>query len=150
MSFTVPLDADGFLRRKCPNCKQEFKWYSGRAAGTPDDWADPPVYWCPLCGETAQHGAWWTPAQLEYGMASAAPEIQDQAVEELRRGLGGNRGFLRFEVTPGDRPPTPDPLAEPDDMVIVEPPCHPWEPLKVPEDGRTRFHCLACGQEFSA
>ncbi len=35
-------------------------------------------------------------------------------------------------------------------MVIVEPPCHPWEPLKVPDDGRSNFYCLVCGEEFAA
>lgn len=28
---------------------------------------------------------------------------------------------------------TPEPLTEPEDMVIVEPPCHPNEPVKVPD-----------------
>ena len=33
----------------------------------------------------------------------------------------------------------------PDDMVMVEPPCHPAEPLKVPEDATGSVHCLVCG-----
>ena len=27
-------------------------------------------------------------------------------------------------------------------MVIVQPPCHPNEPLKVPEDATERVHCM--------
>ena len=25
---TMPLDGDGFLRRECPTCEEEFKWYA--------------------------------------------------------------------------------------------------------------------------
>ena len=33
MDFQVslPLDSDGFLRRECPHCMQEFKWHHGPA-----------------------------------------------------------------------------------------------------------------------
>jgi hypothetical protein len=46
--------------------------------------------------------------------------------------------------------PTPEPLVEPDDMVIVEPPCHQNEPLKVPEEATSRIYCLICGSAFAA
>lgn len=46
--------------------------------------------------------------------------------------------------------PTPEPLSEPDDMVIVEPPCHPNEPIKVPAEATQRVHCLICGSPFTA
>lgn len=44
--------------------------------------------------------------------------------------------------------PAPDHLHEPDDMVIVEPPCHPNEPLKVSDAAAQRLHCLVCGERF--
>lgn len=44
---------------------------------------------------------------------------------------------------------TPDPLIEPDDMVMVEPPCHPNEPLKVPEESTEQIYCLICGSAFA-
>ena len=46
--------------------------------------------------------------------------------------------------------PDPDPLHEPDDMVIVQPPCHQNEPLKVPEEATGLVHCLVCGSAFSS
>lgn len=46
--------------------------------------------------------------------------------------------------------PTPEPLVEPDDMLIVEPPCHPNEPVKVPEFATASLHCLICGSRFAA
>lgn len=45
--------------------------------------------------------------------------------------------------------PVSEPLHEPDDMVIVEPPCHPEEPVKVPDDAQAPFHCLDCGTPFA-
>jgi hypothetical protein len=48
--ITLPLDSDGFLRRECPKCEREFKWHEGPTEDRPQDWNDPPVYWCPLCG----------------------------------------------------------------------------------------------------
>lgn len=149
--FTLYLDSDGFIRRECPACVGRFKWHSGRTDSTPDDWTEPPVYWCPLCGKSAPHGSWWTPAQIEYGIQAAAGQIQELAVEEMREATRGIRGGLfAFKVTTGETAPAPDPIVEPDDMVIIEPPCHPWEPLKVPEDGRSRFYCLVCGEVFAA
>ena len=42
----------------------------------------------------------------------------------------------------------PSALHEPADMILVEPPCHPWEPLKIAEDWREPIHCLLCGEAF--
>lgn len=28
ISVSIPLDDDGFLRRECPTCEQEFKWFN--------------------------------------------------------------------------------------------------------------------------
>jgi hypothetical protein len=34
-------------------------------------------------------------------------------------------------------------------MVIVAPPCHPWEPVKVPDEATGELHCLICGTAFA-
>lgn len=31
IQVSVPLDSDGFLRRECPHCRQQFKWHNGPA-----------------------------------------------------------------------------------------------------------------------
>lgn len=42
-----PPDSDGFLRRECPSCEREFKWFSHNE-GDPN--AEPATqYFCPLC-----------------------------------------------------------------------------------------------------
>jgi hypothetical protein len=148
--ISLPLDADGFLRRECPNCIQQFKWHHDKTDDAPDDFVYDDVYWCPLCGKSADHGSWWTPAQLEYVHEAAMPSIHDQLGELLNDAFKpqGN-SFIKFEVTQVDRPESPDPLVEDDDMAMVAPPCHPWEPVKVPADSTAPFYCLICGQAYA-
>lgn len=146
--ITLQLDSDGFVRRECPSCEQEFKWF------VHDD-RDPDAeavgqYFCPLCGVPAGTDAWWTPAQLDYAKRSAAPDI-NQAVRDLMTGaLSGIKGVTvkRGSDFGGGFDP-PDPLPEPDDMCIVEPPCHPNEPVKIPDPERSICHCLICGDLFA-
>jgi len=59
-----------------------------------------------------------------------------------------NRGMIKLSVDQPDEPEPPDPLVEPNDMVAVASPCHPWEPIKVTEDWQESIHCLVCGTEF--
>src|ERR1035441_6564583 len=59
----VPLDSDGFLRRRCPTCEREFKWL-----GTFDEEEDAEGvadggFFCPYCGVQAPPDAWLTQAQ---------------------------------------------------------------------------------------
>lgn len=149
---SLPLDNEGFLRRECPTCEQEFKWYY-HGEGS-DDAEHVDQYFCPRCGDAAGTDKWWTPAQLEYVHGIAGPamdqvvnDMLDDAFKPLR-----NSKFIKVKRTGrvSFDTPTPDPLVEPDDMVIVESPCHPNEPVKVPEDAAARVFCLICGREFAA
>ncbi len=146
---SLPLDTDQFLRRECPTCERQFKWFS-HAEGDSD--AQPVnQYFCPLCGVPAGTDEWWTPDQLEYARGAAGPEIDrfvQESVSDTFKGIKGLSFKGNSDFTLGID--TPDPLIEPDDMVIVEPPCHPNEPVKVPEDSTEHIHCLVCGESFSA
>lgn len=150
LQMSLPLDADGFIRRKCPNCEQEFKWHWGPTEDHPEDYTEAEVYWCPLCGESAAKNRWWTTVQVEYQRELAMQAVQSELGDELKKVFRNQRGSaIRFTYTPGDKLPTPDPLVEPDDMMMVAPPCHPWEPIKVPDDAAGSFHCLLCGADFA-
>jgi hypothetical protein len=35
-------------------------------------------------------------------------------------------------------------------MLIITPPCYPWEPVKVPDDAAAPFYCLICGDAYAA
>lgn len=146
----LPLDADGFLRRECPNCMQEFKWHHGKTDDAPPDFKYPDVYWCPLCGTSATHDSWWTHAQLDYQTEVAARAAHEYLGNALNDTLHHHHNSsVRIEVQQGDHPNEPAPLVEPDDMIMIAPPCHPWEPVKVPDDAEAPFYCLVCGQSYA-
>lgn len=145
---SLPLDSDGFLRRECPDCEREFKWFSHQAGDPDAEIVD--QYFCPLCGVPAGTGSWWTPAQLEYMNGVSGPAIDQHMRDLVERMLKGVKG-MKFEPNASFSLgiETPDALAEPDDaMTIAEPPCHPNEPVKVP-DGTAKVHCLICGNPFA-
>ena len=147
ISVSLPLDADGFLRRECPHCEQEFKWHHGKTEEAPEDYVYPEVHWCPRCGKSATLNQWWTPAQLEYTRSAAMGPALDQLGQELKDAVRGSK-FLKIELS-NDRPEVPDPLVELDDMTMIAPPCHPWEPVKVPEDSASPHYCLLCGEPYA-
>lgn len=151
ISISLPLDS-GFLRRQCPNCGRHFKWHHGPTDDRPNDVADPPMYYCPYCGEPARPDEWLTDEQAEYvrGMAAgpAMREITDELKDIARRTRRKSRGLLSMSVKSSGQPEPPDPLTEPNDMVVIASPCHSWEPVKVLNDWREPVHCLVCGQLY--
>ncbi|MAT06888.1 MAG: hypothetical protein CL424_17780 [Acidimicrobiaceae bacterium] len=149
MSYSVSLPLDGgFLRRECPHCERQFKWHHGPTESRPDGEIDPPVYCCPYCGKTAPADEWWTVAQLEYMRDVSMPGIMRDLTDEFNKGQRRNRKSMISTSMSHDEPLPPDSLHEPSDMVVTEPPCHPWEPIKVDEAWTDPVHCLFCGERF--
>ncbi|MEO6998737.1 MAG: hypothetical protein ABI112_11690 [Terracoccus sp.] len=148
VSVPIPLDDDGFLRRQCPSCDRQFKWYPDQEDASNTEPAD--QYFCPLCGAAAGVDEWSTPEQAQYAIHSAGPTL-DQCVQDAIADVLKGGGALRFEPNPNFslELPDPEPLTEPNDMTAVIPPCHPREPVKVPEDATSRVHCLICGLLFA-
>lgn len=151
--MSLPLDTDGFLRRECPSCERQFKWWptSTSEEATEEAQEAPEVYYCPYCHEPADPGAWWTKEQLEYAQQLAAAEVLGPELRrfknDMERGNRRSRGLVRFDVSlqPLSRP---EPLTEPDDMVRVDIPCHPEEPIKVEETWDQEVACLVCGIHY--
>ena len=79
------------------------------------------------------------------------PSVHDQLGELLNDAFKPNRNsFIKIEIAQTDRPESPDPLVEDDDMAMVGArPCHPWEPVKIPADATAPFYCLICGQAYA-
>lgn len=155
MEFSIPvelpLDADGFIRRECPHCEQQFKWHSGPANAEAEEQPAPETYYCPLCGQPAGLDSWWTKEQLEYVEEAAAPsvlEAMEAEVDKMFKGLNGPNITVR-RTGRSESPEPPMPLLEPNDMVIVASPCHAWEPIKAPEARVAPLHCLVCGAAFA-
>ncbi len=145
----LPLDTDGFLRRECPTCEREFKWFHHEQSDPDAEIAT--QYFCPLCGVAAGLNAWWTQTQIAYARGQAGPSL-DQMMQDTIASAFKSAKSIKFEVNKNfslglDAPSTPE---EPNDMTIVVPPCHSNEPLKVPESATNLLHCLICGSEFTA
>ncbi|WP_435229159.1 hypothetical protein [Streptomyces sp. Tue6028] len=151
IQMTFPLDHDGFLRRECPHCVRQFKWHHGPASQEAEQQSAPAAYHCPLCGQPAAMGSWWTQKQLDYAQGITVPAAVREIEQELRDGFRtASSKHVSFEFKGGfDTPEVPTPLTEPDDMTIVASPCHSYEPVKVPEDTSGPYHCLVCGQAFA-
>lgn len=152
--MSIPLDNDRFLRRECPNCGLQFKWYSSPPQ-TQDEDSDPSdnrsepatAYFCPYCYEPAAPNAWWTQQQIEYAQKLMAAEVlapQIQRLQNSLQGLNRSSGILKVNVTstPIMRP---EPLVEEEDMIRVDFPCHPQEPIKIQEGWNQQVACLTCG-----
>jgi predicted nucleic acid-binding Zn-ribbon protein len=145
--MSVPLDGDGFMRRECPSCERQFKWRPSQDED-PVEFVD--QYFCPLCGSPAGLDSWWTPEQIRHAESLIVPEAMQMIQEALDDSFRGNK-YVKFEATRNvGEVPVAEALHEPDDMVIIESPCHPNEPTKVPDGERGPFHCLVCGDRFAA
>lgn len=148
---SLPLDSDGFLRRECPHCMQEFKWHHGPANEEAEQAPPAEVYHCPLCGQPAGLESWWTPEQLDYIQQAAMPSVM-QSLEDELDGMfrSTNSKHLSIKRTGHlDSREAPMPLVENDDMSIVTSPCHAYEPVKIPEPAASPLYCLICGSPFA-
>ncbi|MEV5145565.1 hypothetical protein AB0L14_14255 [Streptomyces sp. NPDC052727] len=150
----ISPDPSGFLRRACPSCEREFKWFHGETEGRPEDFLDPENYFCPYCGIPSGKDSWWTTSQLEYAESCAAGPAMSEITRMLQESFKSNKSRksgISFELRV-DASATPEPLSppiDPDDMLMVQSPCHPWEPLKVLDDWLDPIHCLVCGNRFA-
>lgn len=149
--MSLPLDKDGFLRRECPHCERQFKWWPTSSEEISEEIQEAPeAYFCPYCHEPAALDAWWTKEQLEYAQQLAVAEALGPQLRrtknELKRGNRRSKG-ISFEMS-NFALSRPEPLIEPDDMVRVDMPCHPEEPLKVDEGWDGEVACLVCGIRY--
>ena len=97
LEMSMPLDSDGFLRRECPTCEREFKWYytsdeQGDAAPIADG-----GYFCPYCGVQAETNTWLTQAQAGLAQNMVATQVLGPMLEEFgddMKGIARSSGGL--------------------------------------------------------
>lgn len=150
--FEMPLDADGFYRRQCPQCERECKWPAAFAdePGETEQAAAPVQIHCPYCGVGAEADQWWTEDQLVAAHKIAQREVMRLAEEGLSASISrlNRTSFISASLeVPAINPPAP--LIEPDDMMIVASPCHPDQHAKVLEEWDMPLHCLVCGAAYT-
>ncbi len=150
IEMKVPLDADGFFRRECPNCERQFKQkHTDSNTETPEN-VSVESYYCPYCYESAPLNSWWTKEQLEYAQQLAFKEVIEPELQNLQRQIESlNRlGNLVKMESRLSHSPESNPLSEKDDMIRTDFPCHPEEPLKIDEAWEQDVACLICGIRY--
>lgn len=151
LSMSIPLDADGFLRRECPTCEREFKWLPAEDDTEFDEMSDG-GYFCPYCAIQAPPESWFTQAQIEFAESLITTEVVGPMVKKFSRDLsriGRNSGGLVSVSASYDIPGLMVPLTEADDMKRVDFSCHATEPVKVLDDWNRPIYCLICGNSAS-
>jgi len=153
----LPLDLDGFLSRECPTCKFSFKWFPTQTIGQEQEQEQEQGkitnYFCPRCGVTAGLDKWWTPQQLAFFESIATNAVLDQLTEAIKKWNKPSTGIglVNIEVASESnvQASKPNHFDYETDMVIVESPCHPQEPIKVPIELLPQVNCLVCGLLFA-
>jgi DNA-directed RNA polymerase subunit RPC12/RpoP len=153
LEMSMPLDSDGFLRRECPTCERELKWYSTpkEEEGTAAPIADG-GYFCPYCGVQAEANTWFTQAQAELARNTVATQVVGPMLKKFgddMKGIGRSSGGMISAEVKYDAPDELDPLTEVDDMTRVDFECHPTEPVKVLDDWDKPVRCAICGKPKS-
>lgn len=88
--------------------------------------------------------------QLEFaGESIAGPVMRDLADEFNRSMVQRQRNSIIKVSMTHDEPEPPSAIHEPADMVIIQSPCHAWEPIKIADDWSEPVHCLVCGSRFA-
>lgn len=143
-SMSVPLDSDGFLRRECPTCEQEFKVFVHQEEGEEADAQDAPPggYHCPYCAIQADANAWFTKAQLAAAKSKLMDEFVNPMLDDFKHSIESSP-FVSVNIDKDDKP-APE-LSESDDMRRVDFGCHPETPVKVADDYGGTAHCMICG-----
>lgn len=143
VSFSMPIDEDGFLRRECPTCEREFKWLASQDSDdAPSSATTVDQIHCPYCDVTSGPDSWFTPAQLDYASSVAATDVMDPMMEDFVEGFESN-DFISLTYERGER--ASEMPSETNDMTRVDFSCHPDDPVKVDGAWDGDVHCLVCG-----
>ncbi len=146
MTISIPLDTDGFVRRQCSSCQQEFKW---QHQAPTDDVPSLQSFFCPYCGQIAATDEAFTEAQIELARATITEAIFGSLPKDRSTSPSGNGFSITISTTIKNNIPPPVPLVESDDMRRVTLPCHPDEPIKILDEWNEVVHCLVCGKAYS-
>jgi hypothetical protein len=138
----MPVDDDGYFRRSCPYCNSEFKIKKEdqKTILTEKD------YWCPYCGQTADHDKWWTREQLDLiqkiAKNVAADIINQNLIKPMQRMHSPSSGIhvTTHELKQGNELINP----EINDLTIISLPCCN-KTIKITEGWDKTVYCFYCG-----
>ncbi len=146
-TLSFPLNDDGFLRRACPTCSREFKWFHSEDDGVDEP---PEEYFCPYCGVAAALDERQTGEQMRYSKEEAVARVMGPTVEDLERsfGSGGRSAGGLFKISMSVEMPErrqAAPVFEPNDMRRIDFACHPMSRPKSTRRGPVRFIVCSVG-----
>ena len=146
ISFSVPLDDEGFLELKCPYCGDTFKLDH-------DDFKDESTIqiFCPHCGLTDAPGPFVmeTDAGIHAQQLAQnyAMDIMNKAIKDLERSTQGN-SFFKVKITKSFEPERPKTLIAINELVLVSLPC--CEKTIKTFSPSTGVYCPFCGVKQNA
>jgi hypothetical protein len=143
------------MSRECPECEGRFKVEVDDEAD--DDGSHPSdeealataegmQRWCPLCHALVEGNKWWTSEQIEYAASAISAALQSKVQDMFEDTARQSRLVLEFRR--GAVPAIPAPPEETDGMLMVIPPCHEDDRLKVPDDWTADVACHRCGVRY--
>jgi uncharacterized Zn-finger protein len=141
-NICMPVDDDGYFRRSCPYCNNEFKIKKEDQ----EDLLSEKDYWCPYCGQTADRNKWWTREQIELRHKIekniAADIINRDLIKPLQRLHSPSSGIrvTTHELERGNE------LINPDinEMNTIPLPCCN-KTIKIAEEWDKTVYCFYCG-----
>ncbi|MEK4086084.1 TFIIB-type zinc ribbon-containing protein [Psychrobacillus sp. FSL K6-1415] len=142
ISFSIPLDDDGFVTLQCPFCNSNFK-----LTGT--DAMDDSVYetFCPYCGLVAEPNQFLTDEVIEKAMRLAENhmfEMLNGFQKNIEKSFKKNR-FLKVKTSPKLKMNSPKLIVESDNMETYNVPCCEKDvKLSIIDD---TLYCPFCGGE---
>jgi uncharacterized Zn finger protein (UPF0148 family) len=135
ITASIPMDADGYLERECPN---ELCMFGFKVEG--QDWRDKVVeesVFCPMCRHQAPKKNWFTTEQVEF--------LQKNAKAHLNQRLGAAMRADARAVNAAQRPGQFITMR----MTVKDAPQPLVVPLQAAEPTRQRTSCEACGCRYS-
>jgi hypothetical protein len=169
-SVSFPLDDEGFFRRECPFCRNEFKVLLTKEelgslaqegidsfmiepqekVNSKEDVQGETGYFCPYCGQRAPEDSWWTQEQLAYVNMFAkniiASIVDKNLIGPLKANFGHRSSGPISTSFKGREMEQPEPWISPEvnDMDAFDLPCC-HRKIKVQDSKTLCIHCFFCG-----
>jgi DNA-directed RNA polymerase subunit RPC12/RpoP len=136
LAMQIPVDADGYLRRECPNCEREFKRTATKSSSSKESATK--LLFCPYCGLQAQASRWLTKAQVKFTKNLVASHVEQRKSHIGFKSLNVSAFRNQSDVAHAG-------MIEPNDMTIVDMQCHPRESIKISREWIGNVRCPQCG-----
>ncbi|WP_411109548.1 hypothetical protein [Streptomyces sp. c-19] len=144
VNVSIPLDADGFFGRQCPECSMLFRVHGDDYAALPDELR----LWCVYCGHHTDHSDFFTDQQRERAMEAAralGAQIVQQGLTRMARKARNSSRRGHVSMSFRSRPRYPRPLPEIDEERLARTRTCAGCEIRYGVFGEHRY-CPSCGR----